>query len=60
MDEAKRVDVRCMCLSFAVNTVGPGNPDAVVEVAQSYYRFVMAEKAKLRLVGNDNPPQGAA
>ena len=56
ISEDKRVDIRCMCLSFAIATCADKRD--VLEVARGYENFVLGTRAKLRVVSNDT--DGAA
>ena len=52
-EEAQALNIRMMCLSFAVNS--GGDEDAILSRAAKYYAFVIAKKPDLRVVSiNDN------
>lgn len=55
MNKDKEVDVKCMCLSFALNTCPPhSDPHIVMAIAGQYLQFVTGAKPNLRVVANDD------
>ncbi|MGB9154354.1 MAG: hypothetical protein WCD70_14845 [Alphaproteobacteria bacterium] len=56
MTPEKQVDVRCMCLSFAVSmclSAGNKPPETAIEAAKLFENYILGTRAKLKVVSND-------